>query len=70
MRLIGGPGVLLKARKPMDWRPADLNGIALYSVVLGERVKGLVMLGDAPLVRRLALYLVVLGLVVVAWRCD
>jgi len=51
------PGVFLKARKPMNWRAVDLSGIALYSVVLGGRVKGLVMLGDAPLVRRLALYL-------------
>jgi len=51
------PGVLLKAKKPVDWRPVDLSGIALYSVVLGGRVKGLVTLGDAPLVRRLVLYL-------------
>jgi len=49
--------VFLKARKPVDWRPVDLSGIALYSVVLGGRVKGLVTLGDAPLVRRLVLYL-------------
>jgi len=52
-----GPGVFLKVRKPMDWRPADLNDIALYSVVLGRRVKELVTLDDAPLVRRLVLYL-------------
>jgi SAM-dependent methyltransferase len=51
------PGVFLKARKPLDWRPVDLGGIALYSVVLGRRVRELVTLGDAPLVRRLALYL-------------
>jgi len=52
-----GPGVFLKVRKPMDWRPADLNDIALYSVVLGRRVKELVTLDDTPLVRRLVLYL-------------
>jgi hypothetical protein len=42
----------------------DLGGIALYSVILGKRIKGLVTLDDVPLVRRLALYLfcVVLGL--------
>jgi len=58
LRLIGrSPGVFLKARKPVDWRPVDLSGIALYSVVLGRRVKELVTLGDAPLVRRLVLYL-------------
>jgi len=45
--LIEKPGVFL----------SDLSDIALYSVVLGGRVKGLVTLGDAPLVRRLALYL-------------
>ena len=49
--------MFLKARKPLDWRPADLSGIALYSVVLGKRTKELVTLDDAPLVRRLALYL-------------
>jgi len=52
-----GPGVFLKARRPSDWRPVDLSGIALYSVVLGKRTKELVTLSDAPLVRRLALYL-------------
>jgi hypothetical protein len=51
------PGVFLKARKPMNWRLVDLNGIALYSVILGRRVRELVTLDDAPLVRRLALYL-------------
>ena len=49
--------MFLKARKPVDWRPADLSGIALYSVVLGKRTKELVTLGDAPLVRKLMLYL-------------
>ncbi len=57
-----GPGVFLKARKPLDWRPADLSGVALYSVVLGRRTRELVTLGDAPLVRRLALYLCGSGL--------
>jgi SAM-dependent methyltransferase len=52
-----GPGVFLKARKPLDWRPVDLSGIALYSVILGRRTRELVTLGDVPLVRRLVLYL-------------
>jgi len=52
-----GPGVFLKVRKPLDWRPVDLSGVALYSVVLGRRVRELLTLGDAPLVRRLVLYL-------------
>jgi len=51
------PGVFLKARKPMNWRPVDLSGIALYSVILGRRVRELVTLDDTPLVRKLALYL-------------
>jgi hypothetical protein len=51
------PGVFLKARKPMNWTPIDLSGIALYSVILGRRVRELVTLDDAPLVRKLALYL-------------
>jgi SAM-dependent methyltransferase len=51
------PGVFLKARKPMNWRPVDLSGIALYSVILGKRVRELITLDDAPLVRKLALYL-------------
>jgi hypothetical protein len=44
--------VFLKARKPMNWRSADLSGIALYSIILG-RVEKPVTLSDAPLVRRL-----------------
>jgi hypothetical protein len=51
------PSVFLKAKKPLDWRPADLSGIALYSVIPGKRIKELVTLDDVPLVRRLALYL-------------
>jgi len=47
------PGVFLKARKPVNWVPADLNDIALYSVVLGRRIKELV-----------ALYLISLGMTV------
>jgi len=49
------PGVLLKARKPINWRPIDLNDIELYSMVLGKRVRNLVSLNEASLVRRLML---------------
>jgi len=47
------PGVLLRARKPINWRPIDLNNIELYSIVLGKRVRNLVNLNEAPLMRRL-----------------
>jgi len=47
------PGVFLKARKPINWRPIDLNNIELYSIVLGKRVRNLVNLNEAPLMRRL-----------------
>ncbi|GGP19005.1 hypothetical protein GCM10007981_00940 [Thermocladium modestius] len=49
------PGVFLKARKPSNWKPADLSDIALYSIILGSRTKDLVNLKNAPLIRRLAL---------------
>ena len=32
------PGILLKARKPLDWKPTDLNSISLYSMAEGKRV--------------------------------
>jgi hypothetical protein len=35
------PGVFLKARKPIKWEPIDLSDIALYSILLGKRVREL-----------------------------
>jgi len=32
------PGILLKARKPLDFKPNDLNSISLYSIVENKRV--------------------------------
>ena len=49
------PGVFLKAKKPVNWSPIDLDNIALYSIILGRRVRGLVNLNDAPLPRRLSI---------------
>jgi len=49
------PGVFLKARKPENWAPVDLDNIALYSVLLGRRTKNIVDIKDAPLSRRLML---------------
>ena len=51
------PGVFLKAKKLVNWSPIDLDNIALYSIILGRRVKGLVNLNDAPLLRRLSIRL-------------
>ncbi|MCC6021416.1 MAG: methyltransferase domain-containing protein [Thermoproteaceae archaeon] len=51
------PGVFLKARKPRDWRPADLSGVALYSVVLGRRVREPAAVNRAPPLRRLGMML-------------
>ena len=51
----GALGVFLKARKPINWRPIDLNDIELYSMILGKRIRSLVSLNEASLVRRLML---------------
>jgi len=48
------PGVFLKARKPESWIPADLNNIALYSVLLGRKTKEIVS-RDIPFTRSLVL---------------
>ncbi len=48
-------GVFLKARKPINWRPADLSGIALYSMILGRRTLHIPDISDMPLSRRLML---------------
>jgi hypothetical protein len=47
------PGVFIKARKPYDWKPIDLNNISLYSIILGKRTKKAVSLNDMPLIRKL-----------------
>jgi SAM-dependent methyltransferase len=47
------PGVFLKARKPIDWKPADLEEIYLYSIILGRRTKAIPRISDMPLIRRL-----------------
>jgi SAM-dependent methyltransferase len=35
------PGVFLKARKPINYRPIDLKDVVLYSVLLGKNVREL-----------------------------
>jgi SAM-dependent methyltransferase len=48
------PGVFLKARKPINWRPIDLNDIALYSVLLGKDVRELIST-RTPYLRRVGI---------------
>lgn len=33
------PGVFLKCKKPQDWKPLNLKGLSLYSMVFGKRIK-------------------------------
>jgi len=42
------PGVFLKARKPLDWTPTNLDNTALYSIILGKRTKEIPSIEDAP----------------------
>ena len=49
------PGVFLKARKPLYWKPIDLSGIALYSMILGKRTLHIPDISDMPLSRRAVL---------------
>ncbi|WP_188603943.1 hypothetical protein [Vulcanisaeta souniana] len=49
------PGVFLKARKPMNWRPADLSNIELYSMILGRRTRDIPSLDGMPILRRVTL---------------
>ena len=46
------PGVFLKARKPLNWRPRDLSNIALYSMILGRRTKEIPSIDNMPFSRR------------------
>jgi len=51
------PGVFLKARKPLNYEPDDLSGIAIYSVVL-EKTMRISRPTQMPLTRKLK-YLIV-----------
>ncbi|MGC9227758.1 class I SAM-dependent methyltransferase, partial [Caldivirga sp.] len=51
------PGIFLKARKPMNYKPIDLGEVSLYSIILGRRTKEIVDLSKAPMTRRLMLRL-------------
>jgi hypothetical protein len=47
------PGVFLKARKPAGWRPVNLSGLALYSMVLGRRAAAIPTNDQVPFTRRM-----------------
>jgi len=47
------PGVFLKARKPFNWKPIDLNDIALYSIIISKRTRKIIYLTDMPFIRRI-----------------
>jgi len=51
------PGVFLKARKPHNWKPNDLQEIDLYSIVLGKRTKTIPEISDMPLYKKIVLKL-------------
>lgn len=46
------PGVFIKCKKPYGWKPANLEGIPLYSMVLGRRTTGVPKVIDMPLIRK------------------
>jgi len=46
------PGVFLKARKPLNYSPNDLQGIVLYSMILGKRTISIPKLQEMPLSRK------------------
>lgn len=51
------PGVFLKARKPENYVPTDLSGIALYSMILGRRTRNIPKIKDMALSRQFTLKL-------------
>jgi SAM-dependent methyltransferase len=46
------PGVFLKARKPFDYNPNDLQSIALYSMILGRKTTSIPSLQEMPFYRK------------------
>jgi SAM-dependent methyltransferase len=46
------PGVFMKARKPFDYHPKDLQSIALYSMILGRRTTSIPSPQEMPLSRK------------------
>lgn len=51
------PGVFLIARKPYNYKPVNLENIALYSMVLGRRTEKIVDINEMPVGRKIKIYL-------------
>jgi len=51
------PGVFLKAKKPYDWKPVDLEVLSLYSMILGRRTRNILSVRDMPLTRKVRIKL-------------
>jgi SAM-dependent methyltransferase len=49
------PGVFLKAKKPFNYSPNDLQDIALYSMILGRRTTSIPKLQEMPFSRKATL---------------
>jgi SAM-dependent methyltransferase len=49
------PGVFLKAKKPFNYSPNDLQDIALFSMILGRRTTSIPKLQEMPFSRKAAL---------------
>jgi len=47
------PCVFLKARKPAGWRPVDMSGLALYSMVLDRRTTAIPTSNQMPFTKRM-----------------
>ena len=48
---------IFKAKKPKNWKPTNLDSIALYSILLGRKTKEIVGIKVVPITRRLILKL-------------
>jgi len=46
------PGVFMKARKPFDYHPKDLQSVTLYSMILGRRTTSIPSPQEMPLSRK------------------
>lgn len=49
------PGILLKARKPLNYSPNELQDIALYSMILGRRTASIPKPQEIPFSRKVKL---------------
>jgi hypothetical protein len=45
-------GVFLKARKPFNYNPNDLQSIALYSMILGRKTTSIPSLQESPFIEK------------------